>query len=174
MPNHDFRCPACQTILRDQYRSVEQGGAAHPPRCPRCFVLMQWIIPRPRFDLRSDGEGCSGHTFQKFTVRDGQNHPVEIDSLHKLRQIERESEQQYRNGEGQPILFRGFAQDHSNMSTNLFGEPPTEKPTEAGKQKFGLGRGTTAVEGPAGGQEPDFSYGPGVNDTNTSALKDIS
>ena len=134
---------------------------------------MAWIIPVPRMDLRSDGEGQSGATFQKFTCRDGRNQLVEIDSLHKLRQVEQESEQLARNGEGQQITIRGFAQEHSNMGVNTFGEPPSVKPTEEAKRRFGLGAGAKAVEGPLDGSLPDVGYGPGVNDSNTSALGDV-
>lgn len=174
MPNHDYRCPECATILRDQYRTIEQGGSAHPPRCPHCFAMMVWIIPRPRMDLRSDGEGRSGQTFQKFFARDGRNHLVEIDSVHKLRQVENESEQLARNGEGQVVRFRAYEQDRSNMSVNVFGERPKDDPdmvlTEAGKRKFGLQGGAQLIDGNQA--EPEYSYGPGVNDSNTTALED--
>ena len=175
MPRHDYVCSDCRTVLRDQYRSIEQGGAAHPPRCPSCFAMMTWIIPVPRMDLRSDGEGSSGARFQKFTVRDGLNRLVEVDSLHKVREIERESAKMAADGIGQPILFRGFAQDHSNMGVNLFGDGPSEKPEPKYKQKFGLQGGASAVaptveDGVV--SDPDYSYGPGVDDSNTSPLKE--
>lgn len=175
MPRHDFKCSACGTILRDQYRTLEQGGAAHPPRCPHCFEMMTWVIPVPRMDLRSDGEGKSGETFQKFTCRDGQNNLVEIDSLHKLREVERESAKMAADGIGQPIVFRGFAQDHSNMSVNTFGEHPLDAPdmtlTAAGKRKFGLQNGAKMIDASEG--EPEHAYGPGVSDANTSPLEDL-
>lgn len=130
---------------------------------------MIWVVPVPRMDLRSDGEGKSGNTFQKFVTRDGCNNLVEIDSLHKLREVERESEKMAADGIGQPILFRGFAQDHSNMGSNLFGEPPSEKPSEEAKRKFGRRSGFQEIVGEQGA-DPDCKYGPGVNDSNTSAL----
>lgn len=133
---------------------------------------MEWVIPSPRMDVRSDGEGRSGATFQKFTCRDGRNQLVEIDSLHKLRQVERESEQLARNGEGQAITFRGFAQEHSNMGVNTHGEPPTDRLDAAAKHKWGLRGATKAVQTEADGSDPAFAYGLGVNDSNTSALKE--
>ena len=171
LPNHDYECRPCRVVLRDQYRSVSVGGRDTRPACPDCGRIMDWVIPRLRLDLRADGEGTSGATFQKFTIRDGQNNLVEIDSLHKLRQVERESEKMAADGIGQPIRFRAFAQDHSNMSVNTFGEGPSEKPSAAGKRKFGLRGGATPVDAPAEGGDPDYTYGPGVNDSNTSALE---
>ncbi len=164
MPNHDFYCPSCKFFLRDQYRSIVEGGRSRLPSCPHCTYPMQWVIPRLRMDLRTDGEGASGQTFQKFHVRDGRNHLVEIDSTSKLRQVERESEQLARNGEGQIVRFRAWEQNHSNMSVNVFGDGPTEKPTDEGKRKFGRQAGFSTPD------DPDCSYGPGVNDSNTSAL----
>lgn len=174
MPRHDYVCRRCQQVLREQYRSVAEGGQARCPRCLVCHELMEWIVPRPAFDLRSDGEGRSGETFQKFTFLDHLNRRVEVSSLRQLRQIERESEKMAADGIGQPIRFRGYAQDHSNMSENTFGERPADAPdmvlTPEGKRKFGLRGGAQMIDAREG--EPDYSYGPGVNDSNTSALGD--
>jgi hypothetical protein len=78
-------------------------------------------------DLKTDGEGGKG--FQKFTVHrlgpDGQQHEETIDSLHTLRAIEKDSEQRYRDGEGEPLRFRGYAQDASNMDVSAFGSAGT-------------------------------------------------
>ena len=171
MPNHDYFCPSCRWTLRDQYRSVLEGGRGRLPECPHCFMPMMWVVPVPRMDIRTDGEGASGTRFQKFTARDGRNQLVEIDSLRKLRQVERESEQLARNGEGQQIRFRAYEQNRSNLSVNTFGEGPAVTPLSAeAKRKFGLRGATTPVVAPADGTEPDYAYGPGVNDSNTSAL----
>jgi hypothetical protein len=121
-------------------------------------------------DLRTDGEGTSGHTFQKFHVRDGRNQLVEIDSTSKLRQVERESEQLARNGEGQIVRFRAWEQDHSNMGVNVFGDGPREKPSDVAKAKFGRQGGMTQLAADGEGNDPECSYGPGVDDSNTSAL----
>lgn len=125
---------------------------------------MSWI-PAARFDMRTDGEGSSGSSFQKFTVLDGQNRPVEIDSLRKLRQVERESEQQARNGEGQQMVFRAFNNDGSNRDRGTLGEAPNQQPSAEAKRKYGLRSGTARLAG-----EPDVKFGPGVNESNTSAL----
>jgi len=170
VPNHDYYCPSCKVTLRDQYRSIEVGGQAQLPDCKHCGYPMIWVVPRPRMDLRTDGDGASGETFQKFTCRDGLNRVVEIDSLHKLREVERESEKMAADGLGQPIRFRGFSQNASNMQANTFGEPPSEKIPDDVKRKWGLRGNTKAAHVEADGSEPEFAYGPGVNDNNTSAL----
>lgn len=118
--------------------------------------------------MKSDGGGGQG--FQKFTVRDGLNNLVEIDSLHKLRQVERESEKMAADGFGQPIRFRAYAQEHANMGLNTFGDGPAEKLDPKAKARFGLQGGAGQVAGGEGGGDPEYSYGPGVDDTNTSAL----
>lgn len=170
MPRHDYRCPECGWRLYDQERSFAEGGQATAPQCFECDTLMVWTPTRFRTDLRTDGEGASGHTFQKFVCRDGLNNLIEIDSLHTLRKVERESEKMAADGIGQPIRFRGFAQDHSNMNDNTFGAPPSEQPSAEGKRKFGLRNGATQLAGGEGGSDPECAYGPGVNDSNTSAL----
>ena len=42
-------------------------------------------------------------------------------ALIELRQIERDSEQRYRNGEGEPLRFRGYANNRSNLDQGSFG-----------------------------------------------------
>lgn len=169
--HHDYTCPECSHRLHDQFRTAAQGGRTTCPACPQCKTQMDWVVPRLRTDLRTDGEGKSGERFQKFTARDGRNQLVEIDSLHTLRRIERESETLARNGEGQQIRFRAFEQGHSNMAVNTFGDGPQEKPDDYAKEKFGLRGAAKSVEAPGDGSDPSYEYGPGVSDANTSALQ---
>lgn len=159
MALHDYFCESCGYVLADQYRSVDEGAQANPPHCPQCHCGMSWIPAVGRMDLLSENA--------KFVQYDGQNQPVTVDTFAKMRKLEAESDQQYRNGEGQPIRFRALHQDRSNMDRNTFGEMPSERPSEAGKSKFGLQGGTRAIDG-----EPDRPFGPGVDESNTSALKD--
>lgn len=167
---HDYWCPTCKMRLLDQFRTAAQGGRNTAPECPHCVLPMIWVVPRLRMDLRSDGEGKSGETFQKFHARDGHNNLVEIDSLHTLRKIERESEQAARNGEGQIVRFRAFEQDHSNLGVNVFGDTPHAKISDETKRKFGLRNGAKVIEGGEDGAAPDYSFGPGVSESNASAL----
>ena len=121
MPLHDYQCAGCGALALDQYRTAAEGARSTQPLCYRCMTLMDWI-PQAAFDLKTDGEGHKG--FQKFTVhRQGPEGSIreEIDSLHKLRQIEKDSEQRYRNGEGEPLRFRGYSQSRSNMQVGSFG-----------------------------------------------------
>jgi len=124
VPLHDFHCAACGLILQDQYRSIEVGGQGYLPRCQRCGEIMEWIIPVVAMDVG----GVKGAAFKAFTIhrqvptREGLMQVEEqIDSVHKLRQIEKDSEQRYRDGEGEPLRFRGYNQDASNKDVNSFG-----------------------------------------------------
>jgi hypothetical protein len=166
---HDYRCPACRRVLRDQYRTLDQGGLHTAPRCPACTTQMEWLPPRLAWDLKTDGGGTAG--FQKFTTYDGLNRKVEIDSLHKLRQVEAESEKLAADGIGQPIRFRAYAQDRSNMGVNTFGDGPPEKLDPSAKRRFGLQGAASQVQPGPDGADPEYSYGPGVDDSNTSALQ---
>jgi hypothetical protein len=161
VPRHDYRCAGCQHTLREVYRSVHVGAQADPPRCTFCGQPMIWIVPVVANDLRSDSDDAR---FKKFTVYDGDT-PVVIDSLSKLRQVERDTEQKARNGEGQQLVFRGYANNHSNMAVNTFGDGPAEKPSAAGKAKYGLQSGTIKTT-----EAPDTTFGPGVSESNCSAL----
>jgi hypothetical protein len=126
MPRADYRCPLQpEHEIRDWYFPAALGAVAAAPLCADCEVVMEWI-PFSNFDMKSDGDGDKG--FQKFDVtrvvptRTGEQQVTEtIDSLHKLRKIEADSEQRYRNGEGEPLRFRGYAQDRSNMDRGAFG-----------------------------------------------------
>lgn len=106
---------------------------------------------------------------QEFVTYDGQNRPVLVESMAKMRKLERESEQQFRNGEGQPLRFRALHQNRSNMLDNTFGADPSEKPTAASAKRFG--GPSRAMAGGEGGSAPDVAFGPGVNESNASALK---
>lgn len=125
MPLHDYHCPACDMILQDIYRPIDTGGRVDPPRCPACDRLMEWIIPLVAMDVG----GVKTAAFKAFTIhrqvptKDGLQQVEErIDSVHKLRQIEKDSEQRYRDGEGEPVRFRAYNQDASNRDQNSFGE----------------------------------------------------
>jgi len=117
-------------------------------------------------DARSDGG--TGKGFQKFSV-DVDGRPVEIDSLHKLRTIERESEQRYRNGEGEPLRFRAWTQEASNMDVGAFGTAG-----KIGDQVYDSGTPHTKSEKVSvrrhGETKPKVPLGPGLRRA-TSPLK---
>lgn len=103
--------------------------------------------------------------FQEFTARDGQNREVLVDSLRKLRKIEAESEQQYRDGEGQPLIWRHYSNDRSNRDVHALhphwqgGQQPD--PEWVRKHGADLRRDAGVA---------DTDYGPGVSDATPSAL----
>jgi hypothetical protein len=52
---------------------------------------------------------------------------VRISSLSEIRSIENESLRRSRNGDGAPIVFRGFSQNRSNRHVNSFSGTSLEK-----------------------------------------------
>lgn len=111
-----------------------------------------------------DAGSVKGAAFTAFDTTDGRGNRVRITNLRDLRKLEKESEQQYRNGEGQPMVFRRWAQDDSNRDVHTLGDPsgPSQAPDPAAVRKFGGATRSTT--------EPDAPFGPGVNESNTSAL----
>lgn len=159
MPLHDYWCQTCGQLNLDVYRSVAVGAQADPPE--HCGRPMRWIPFVGFIDAKEP--------FQRFEVRDGQNRLVTIDSLRKLRQLEATSEQQYRNGEGQPLVFRRYAQDATNKDVHSLhpgwtgGEAPD--PAWVKKNAAALKRDMSVA---------DTEYGPGVSDATPSALDHLS
>lgn len=159
MPLHDYYCGVCGQVSVDVYRSVEVGARADPPW--HCERPMAWIVGAPAIHYGD----VKGAAFKSFDTTDGRGTPVHIDSLRKLRQVERESEVHARNGEGQPMVFRRWAQNGSNadqptLSKDYHGG---EQPTPAAAHRFGQSLRRSA-------EAPDHAYGPAVSDSNTSAL----
>ena len=116
---------------------------------------MIWI-PQTR---AMDVGGVKGAAFRAFETRDGRNQPVLVDSLHKLRQIERESEQQARNGEGQQMTWRQYSQDPSNKHVHTLMKDPT--PTITGKTTRGVPLVRETLR-PSESGEPEVTMGDGV------------
>jgi hypothetical protein len=159
MPRHDFFCGVCSSVLVDVYVPVAVRASEGAPF--HCGQPTSWIAAAPAVHYGSV-KTCA---FKAFDSTDGRGQPVHIDSLAKLRQVERESEQAYRNGEGQPVVFRAWSQTRGNKLDSALHKSMDggEQPTEAGKRKFG-----SAIRAHA--EEPSGTYGPGVSDSNTSAL----
>lgn len=151
MAIHDFRCRVCGQVLTDINVPIAIGATAGAPF--HCGQPAVWLPQIGSMDAFEPGA--------EFSTYDGQNRPVQIESFAQMRQLERESEQQARNGEGQPLRFRMLHQDRSNREVNTFGSTPEEKPSPEAIRKF---------KPVPMGEEP--AYGPGVHDGNTSALKD--
>jgi hypothetical protein len=141
-------------IARDHYRSVDEGARAHPPVCPICSEPMAWVPQIGRMDFLAT----------PFEALDGKNEPVFIDTLSKLRAVERESEKLAADGMGQSLTWRMYSQTHSNQGVNTHGPDPSEQPTEESKKRFAPVR--------HGELMPERDYGPAVNDSNASALSE--
>jgi len=164
MALHDYYCARCSRVLVDINVPIVIGATAGAPHCPGCGGATTWIPQTTAMDI--GGVKTSG--FKGFHTTDGRGHPVHIDSLHTMRRVEREAEQAFRNGEGQPMVFRRWAQDGSNRDQPTLSRSydPAEAPTPEGKERFGRrGAFSTTTEDAAG------AYGPGVTDDNTSALR---
>lgn len=155
MALHDFFCQTCGQVLVDVNVPIAIGAMKGAPE--HCGRPTAWIPQVGRMDAYEP--------FQEFEARDGQNHLVTIDSLAKLRKIERESEQQFRDGEGQPLVWRRYANDASNKDVHALHPRWTggEQPDPAFVRKHGadLRRGEAVA---------DTEYGPGVSDATPSAL----
>jgi hypothetical protein len=153
MALHDFWCQVCGQVLVDVNVPISLGAQAGAPE--HCGRRTAWIPQVGRIDAYEP--------FQEFETRDGMNQLVTVDSLKKLRDIERDSEQRYRDGEGQPLVWRRYSQDASNRDVHALhphwdhGERPD--PAWVKKNAAGLRRSV---------EEPDAGYGPGVTaDTPT-------
>lgn len=127
MALHDYRCPACHTIVADVNVPIAIGATRWSVSCPACeqdlgqTIACEWIPQVGRMDV-GNGPG-----FAAFDAYDGHNNPVRIDSVHKARAVERESEQLARNKEGQQIAFRALNQHTSNQVDNTFGDARAQR-----------------------------------------------
>lgn len=163
MPLHDYRCTECGTRLFDVYRSIAEGARARLPLCPDCQCPMGWIPQVGAMDAKEP--------FQAYTVArdlydknpltgDTERHQriERIDSLHTMRKIERDSEQRFRNGEGEPMRFRMLSTDRSNKDVGSFGRegqigaqhydsgnPPVQKSGRVSVTRHGVHKPDRAV-----------------------------
>jgi hypothetical protein len=117
----DYRCPACSYELKDHrawWQPIPEEEREYSweterkvdPTCPNCHAAMEWVPVAAQHDLLPEG----------FIVTELDGGPFRPSSLHEIRQIERESERRAANGEGSPIGFRDFSQNHSNRARNMF------------------------------------------------------
>lgn len=159
MPVHDYYCGRCGQVVTDVMVPIAIGQiAGAPDHCDAPMVAIPGIGSM-------DYGAVKGVGFRGFTTTDARGQRVEVNSLRDLRRVERESEQAARNGEGQPMVWRRWAQDTSNtdqptLSKSYYGG---DAPTPESKHRFGSTLKKSA-------DEPAGSYGPGVSDANTSAL----
>ena len=157
MALHDFWCQRCGQVLVDVNVPIDIGATAGAPL--HCDRPMAWVPAVGRMDA------SSGPGFQAFEAYDGQNRPIVIDSLRKLRAVERQSEADGRNGEGQPLVWRHYSNDRSNRDVHALHPNWNggEQPTREAVKKFAPALRRSA-------EEPGIAYGPGVSDASPCAL----
>ncbi len=123
MSLHDYECPACGHVLVDHNVPIAIGAMKGAPMCPQCqsrarrtgeglALSMKWIPQVGRMDAYEP--------FQEYLVHDGTGKQVLVESMAQMRRIERESEQQARNGEGQQMAWRAYSNDVSQTHDHLF------------------------------------------------------
>lgn len=122
--NHDYRCPTCGALGSDVAVPISVGArgwvvlcqsSVHPDRA----VRMEWI---PQIGGVDAGSGASFKAFAITETVRGREVTTQIDSLHTLRKVERESEQLSRNGEGRPLVWRDYSQGKSNGDVHTSGK----------------------------------------------------
>lgn len=117
MPTYDLQCTYCGTLTYDY---INQSYKDPLPLCARCNSPQEKVW-------------SASHTHRPFAAfeidsKDAQGKPtkITIDSLGKLRQVEADSLRAYREGRGQPIIFRAYSQNPSNCDQNVFGMLPPD------------------------------------------------
>jgi hypothetical protein len=129
MAQQHLRCPACGLLDLFTYRAADVDDPhLWPMVCPGCGAAHLERAPQPG-DFAIDAK----EPFQRFTFYrqqpDRAGHLVQveetIDSLHKVRAIEKDSEQRYIDGEGEPLRFRGYSTSASNRDVPGFGREGT-------------------------------------------------
>ena len=116
MALHDYECPVCGHLVIDHNVPIAVGARQGTPWCPNHpegpAVRMNWIPQVGRMDAYEP--------FQEYLVHDGTGKQVLVESMAQMRKIERESEQQARNGEGQQMAWRAYSNDVSQTHDHLF------------------------------------------------------
>lgn len=169
MPINDYRCPSCGLVEENVYvplvhlpEPITVNGYRTSTRLPSrvcsagCSDKMEIIPPRITHDLFAPFE-C------EVLQPDGSHKTVRIDTLSQLRRLESESERAHRNGEGQQMVWRSYSQDRGNTYTHTIAADPTPSLSPEAKRKFGSSLRKSA-------EEPIAELGPGVDDSNVSAL----
>lgn len=117
----DFVCPACHAYYADVMIVRGTRASAAGMHCHACGARLDWVPRIGRMDALEP--------FQKFAIVDtvrGREVVTEVDSLHRLRAIERDAEQRARNGEGRPLVWRDYAQDRSNRDVHTLAADPAD------------------------------------------------
>ena len=108
--------------------------------------------------------------FQAFEARDGQNRPVTVDSLAKLRAIERESEQD--TATAKASRSSGAATRTTAATTTRHALAPRTGPAGAQPDPAFVKKHAATIRRST--DVADTEYGPGVSDATPSALDSLS
>ena len=160
MALHDFRCP-CGFVRRDvnvpiaqgasNYKILHFGCAASPPLPDEPLgrgARMEWIPQIGAMDFGPAG----GAGFKSFTIEEevrGRPQRIEIDSVSKLRKVEREFEVHARNGEARPLVWRDYAQTKSNQDVHTLSSAPGDPHNVTPEVQRVVGKTVTASRGTA-------------------------
>jgi hypothetical protein len=137
MPQQRFRCPRCGLVDTFWYAApaydADHNRLSPWPRCPVCTLddalmgdaaeLPPELEPFPctlNHDLLTGGTGLT-------VLSPTGDAEVTVSSLSEIRTIENESLRRARNGDGSPIVFRGFSQRRQNMDRNTLAGTEFEK-----------------------------------------------
>ncbi len=154
-----YRCKDC-----DETRMM--GFEMHVPICPGCRGPMKWSQTRD-YVSAAHVEQFGQAPALDYNQTKGRIAPigngVEINSLHDIRRIEREAEKRYRDGVGEPLVFRKYSQDNGNLHTNTLGDAPQQGPSAEWMKKNGHKIGSI--------REGDIpGMGPSMTEDNASYL----
>jgi hypothetical protein len=130
MPRQRFLCPRCGFVGEIFYPppvyDADHNRLSVYPACPECrsvdYLAQQTLVPYPdrlQHDLLTGGTG--------LVVENERGQDVTISSLGEIRTIERESLRRASNGDGSPMVFRGFSQNRSNRGQNTLRGSEFEK-----------------------------------------------
>src|SRR5689334_16130833 len=155
MALHDFKCPQCGHIERDRYVPITQRASEVSIICVVCEdafgpAFMQWIPQVGSMDAREPFAQSTVYVRQP----DGTEKPVVIGSLAQMRKIEHESEQRAKDGEGQQMVWRDYANDRGTGRhlEHSFAPDPSVRPEKNPRVKV------TPVDAEVG---ESSTYGPG-------------
>ena len=117
--------------------------------------------------MKAPAVGYRGTNPWVVPIEDAHGGQMEVSSLREIRKLEKESEQQERDGVGQAMRFRAFANNVAGggMRDPLFGDPPHRKPQLFDAQ----GRQRISIEA-VDGDDVECEMGPGAEEGLASAL----
>jgi hypothetical protein len=159
-----YSCTECQTSRVTQDSMLV-------PLCGQCrgpmkFRQARWTNPNNHSytGMRAPAIDFNQTAGRIAPIGDG----IEINSLHDIRRIERESEKMARDGVGEQLIFRKYAQDRGNLHTHTMGPSPATAPSQEWLRKHGH----TLQAVPGDQANHDTEMGPGAREELASALPD--